>query len=282
MTSRERVAHVDVTRGERHHPRRPGTRGEPLHAREPLRGGRVVVGARAERRLTLGIAPAGERPVHERDALLARRRPVVVDVPGRARDGRVQDEGGDAIGVLRRQPQRDRAAERIAPQRGARAADRVEDGDRVAHLVLEARRRPDPLGQAGPAAIEQDEARERGVALEEAAQARQLPHVLDLGDPTRQEQQVERALADHLVGDAHVAAARVSGRGRHRSAMSVSALAARASTPSPCTAPSDQREPAGLARTSTTRYIHRGWVRTRLRVRTSRSVDEEARSAVAR
>jgi hypothetical protein len=56
----------------------------------------------------------------------------------------------------------------------------------------------------------------RRQALVEAADRGRLPQLLDLRDPAGQEQHVQRALADDLVGDARVAAARVARR-RHLS-----------------------------------------------------------------
>ena len=58
-----------------------------------------------------------------------------------------------------------------------------------------------PLGEAGATAVEQDQPPEGGKALQEATVGGALPEMLDLRDPAGQEENVEAAVADHLVGD---------------------------------------------------------------------------------
>ena len=69
------------------------------------------------------------------------------------------------------------------------------------------------VGQPGAALVEEDQARERGEPLEEARAARLLPVQLEVGDEPGHEDQVDRAVADDLVGDVDVAALRVAGLG---------------------------------------------------------------------
>ena len=72
----------------------------------------------------------------------------------------------------------------------------VADGDRV--------------GQARAATVEQDQAREAREPLEEGGDARLGPQVLDLLQLRRDVDEVDRAVADDLVGDVDVAGAGVA------------------------------------------------------------------------
>ena len=109
----------------------------------------------------------------------------------------------------------DEAAQRVGEHGRAFAAGGVEHRQRVLRLLLDGVVVEHALGQPGAAAVEQDQPPERGEPLEEAAVGRRLPEVLDLRDPAGQEQQVEAAVADDLVGDRRVAAARVAGLRDH-------------------------------------------------------------------
>src|SRR5262249_7774287 len=73
--------------------------------------------------------------------------------------------------------------------------------------------------------------------LHKAAIAGRLPKMLDLGDPARHEQQVEALLADDLVGDARLAAARIARHRRHQtdSSSARNGLAGSTVAPAACT-----------------------------------------------
>ena len=77
---------------------------------------------------------------------------------------------------------------------------------------LEARQVPRPVGETGAALVEQDEAGEVGEPLAEVDEDRLLPGP-DQVDHERHEDQIDGPLAHDLVGDAHVAAARVADLG---------------------------------------------------------------------
>ena len=72
----------------------------------------------------------------------------------------------------------------------------------------------DAVGESRPALVEQDQPRERGEPGEEPRVLRHLPAHLDVRDPAGHPDEVERPLADDLVGDVGVAAPDVAGR-RH-------------------------------------------------------------------
>ena len=65
--------------------------------------------------------------------------------------------------------------------------------------------------------VEQDQARERRQPLEEASERGLFPRLLQVRDEAGHDQQIKRAGAQDLVGDAQVAAAGVAGVRRHRS-----------------------------------------------------------------
>ena len=189
-----------------------------MRANQPaIAGSSATDGATHRQRRAVALAPARDVHLEQLLAFLQAHRPVVVGRPGGARDRRVQDQRADALGVLGRQLASDGAAERVGEQRRAFAARGVEHGERVRDVLLERVAVAQAVGETGAAPVEQDQAVEDREALEEAAHRRRLPQLLDLRDPSGQEQQVEAALAGDLVGDARIAAAGIAGRGHHQS-----------------------------------------------------------------
>ena len=73
--------------------------------------------------------------------------------------------------------------------------------------------RVDTVGKTRAALVEQDQPRERRKPLQEPAVAFVFPVQVEIGNEARHEDEIERSLAYHLVGDPHVAARayRVSG-----------------------------------------------------------------------
>src|SRR5439155_14247728 len=73
-----------------------------------------------------------------------------------------------------------------------------------------------PIRQSGAALIELDQAAERRQPFEKARVGKIFPSRLNVGDEAWDDQEVSRAVADHLIGDAHIAALREFGFGSHR------------------------------------------------------------------
>ena len=82
-------------------------------------------------------------------------------------------------------------------------------------------RPPTAIGEPGPALVEEDQPREGREPAEEARVARLLPRQLEVGDPARDKDEVERAVADDLIGDVDVAAPGVARLRRLRTAYSL-------------------------------------------------------------
>ncbi len=157
------------------------------------------------------VAPVVEPAVvEERKPLLATGRPVVVRGPRHPRHRLVQDERGRALGVRGREQGRHRAALELRVHGRALRAGGVQHRDHVVHLLLERRRLGDRIGQPRSATVEHDQPRERREAVEVPRHPRLIPVVLDLRDPGGHVHDVDRAVADDLVGDVEIAAARVS------------------------------------------------------------------------
>ena len=158
--------------------------------------------ARAPRRSTR--APPRGRP-----------RVVLVGV-GPLRVGPVEDErAGPARDRSRRRgrPSGRPPSSRTAPPR--LAARRVHHRAHVVHARLEVGQPDAAVGEPGPALVEADQPCERAQALEEACVLRVLPVDLEVGEEPRDEHEVERPVAGHLVGDVDVPAARVPDRAAH-------------------------------------------------------------------
>jgi hypothetical protein len=121
-----------------------------------------------------------------------------------------EDETQRPVGVRRREQHPERPGIACDRHDGAMDPDGVEDGPDVVHPILERRRVPDPVGQAGSALIEQDHPREATQALEPRTAVWLLPVQLEMLDEARDPDQRRLAVAEDLVGDVHVAAAGVA------------------------------------------------------------------------
>ena len=99
---------------------------------------------------------------------------------------------------------------RGAEQGCALRPDRIEHRSQIVHPLFQRRRPSDPVRQPRTALVERDQPRERRQPLEEAPVGRQLPRVLDLIRPAARVDKIQRTPADHLVGDAEIAAPRVT------------------------------------------------------------------------
>ena len=192
-----------------------GARREALQAREPPRicGSSAAVGARTARFVPSpqrSMMP-GEAPV----ALLVGLDPRQLLVADDVQQAAVQHERADAVGVAGGVHRGERPAGVVREHRGPLALRRVEHRVDVADLVLDAQRRRCPT--APSRACRDDEPRELRQARQEAREARVLPDVLDMRDERADEQQVDRTVAVHLVGEVDVPVARVVRcRDRHR------------------------------------------------------------------
>jgi len=124
-----------------------------------------------------------------------------------------EDQGGGPIRIRRGEQDGHVAALRVPEQRRAFRADGVHHRADVVHplferwQLIERHRVREPRSSL----VEDDQPRERRESLQEARVIGLVPHELDIRDPARHVHEVERSLADHLVRDADVAAARVPG-----------------------------------------------------------------------
>ena len=192
-------------------PHPPRARRQPLEAREPRPQLLVVGRARGERVEVRALAPAREDLVEARRALGRLGQPRQVVVAHGAQRARVEDQAADALRVTRGEDRRQRPARRVGQQRRALAAGRVEHRAHVGDLVVDAELAV--VRQPRAAAIHEDQPREARQALEEPREPGVLPDVLDVVDERADEQQVDRPVAVHLVGEVDVAVAGVA-RGR--------------------------------------------------------------------
>ena len=136
---------------------------------------------------------------------LSGRGPRVVGRLGRAPHRAVEHQRGDALGVGGREQDAHRPALGDPEQGRPLGPGGVHDRPDVVDPLLEGRHLGDRVGQPGAALVEEDQARERAEPLEEASERRRLPLELEVGGEAEDEDQVDRPVADDLVGDRGVA-----------------------------------------------------------------------------
>jgi hypothetical protein len=193
--------------------------------------------------------------------------PWVVLCPAIHRVGRVQDEGSRSVGMGGGEQHRDRPGlgeheERCRPR--VHSVQHVED---VVDLLLHRGIVLRPIGEPRPSRIDHDQPREGRQATQEPREARLLPVVVDVREQPRDEHEVDRPAADHLIGDVDIAALRVlNPRTVHRP--TVSRPARGAATPPargivPTITAIGRTEPLMLVRSS--RRVSRGVVGATMR-----------------
>jgi hypothetical protein len=111
-----------------------------------------------------------------------------------------------ALGIRRGEHGRHVAAFGDAKQRSALDADGVHHRADIVHAVIERGITAVAIGRAGAAFVEHHDAREGGQARNELGEVGIFPHHLDAADPAGRVDERERRIADHLVGDADIAA----------------------------------------------------------------------------
>ena len=125
----------------------------------------------------------------------------------RYRRRRVEHELTAALRVGRGQQHRDEAADLDGEDRRALGTGRVQDRDHVGHLGLEIGYAIGWHGirQTGPATVEVDQPGEPAQPTQEARVLGDFPDELDVVDPVVDEEEVDRTVADDLVGEMDVA-----------------------------------------------------------------------------
>ena len=83
----------------------------------------------------------------------------------------------------------------------------------VVHALFERRIADVPVGRARTALVEHDDTRERGEPFHPVAEPDLAPVEVDVRNETRHDHEIDRAIAEDLVGDVDVAAEGVSGFG---------------------------------------------------------------------
>jgi hypothetical protein len=171
--------------------------------------------------LVFGLAGSGNRRVD-------RVRPVTLEgleagvelvprheIGAGARKCAVEDEGSGPLGVGRSEERAQRSAFRDSQQRGSLRSDGIHHSPNVVHPLLQDRDlgRGHPVGQPGSALVEDDQPGERSQPTPEGGLRGVVPGQLDVGDPAGNEDEVDRPLADDLVGDVDLAALGISGLG---------------------------------------------------------------------
>src|SRR5262249_48787666 len=106
-----------------------------------------------------------------------------------------------------------------AKKRSPLAPDSVHDRTDVIHPLLEGRKADVAVGHPGAAFVEHDHAGKAAQPLEKVSVSRVLPGVLDMRDPARHIDEIERTLAEHLAGADDAAVLGVSGLRLHCSAI---------------------------------------------------------------
>ena len=196
-------------------PRRRGTGAHPQKSGEPLPHRGVLRNGRRSYIQTDGFSPMRQHVVDRLSHLLVGRREGVIVPECPARKAADHDQRHGALGIGRGEQRAHRAAFGISEQRGAFGADLVQHRAHVIHALLERGRIRHPVGQAGAAFVEHDQAGKRCELVQEAGDARLLPEHFDVGQESGNQHQIDGPLADHLIGDRHARGPHILGLGYH-------------------------------------------------------------------
>ena len=208
LHEREGVADV----GDRHRrdevPDGAGTAADALPGAPPCLHHVVGIGRKAED--PVAVSPVPDHIVDDCGPLH-----LVEVVDRRRRERAVEGDGAGPLRVRRREEDRHRPSLVVPEQRRSLGAHGVHHRAHVVHPRLQVGNAPVSVREAGTALVQTDEARERGQPLEEGRVARLLPVELEVAGESGHEDEVERPVARHLVGDRDVAALRIANRASH-------------------------------------------------------------------
>lgn len=114
----------------------------------------------------------------------------------------VEHECGGFLRIGGREQHAHIAAFGGAHQNGPARTCSIQDSLHVPHSFFQ-RRKPDiAVGQTRAALVEQDQPRKRAQPLEHMCERREYPSIVQIGYPARHIDDIERAIADRLIGDA--------------------------------------------------------------------------------
>ena len=217
---REHVADVDLHRDAEPLARRRGRAREPLSLRVPGLES-LVVGERGRdrTRAEAGPSPPLLVPVENPLLRLLVEAPRIVRRPPAPRVRGAEHERRGALGEGGCEQGAHRAALGAAEERSAFRSDRVQHDADVVHELLERAERQNAIGQSGAAAVEDDEPGEGRHPLEERRVGGPPLVLLEVGEVAGGEEEVDRAIAVHLVRDPQVAAPGVARLGFHRASL---------------------------------------------------------------
>src|SRR5262249_36667383 len=120
----------------------------------------------------------------------------------------VEDERAGALGMGRREQDREGSPLGLAHDRRALAPDRVQDSADVVHALLEGGRAGYPVGHPHPALVEEHEAGELTETLAVLPELRKLGMDLEVRVGALHVSEVDRPVAHDAVGDIDVATPR--------------------------------------------------------------------------
>jgi len=216
LYGRQGTPHVDLAEDRCELDERTRGGDEPFEPCPPPRESLVVEGGRSLEVEVPAGAHLGDESIVEVGSLLFVPSPREVGRPHRPDVGRVQDEGTGALGCRGREQQGRRSTACASEHGRGLGAGGVHDRPDVVHLELDHGRFGTPVRQPDAPHVEQDQAGERGQAAEVARPPGFLPHHVEVRPDARGVHEVDRAVAHHLVGDVHVAVARVLHGALHR------------------------------------------------------------------
>ena len=134
------------------------------------------------------------------------RRPRVVGRRRPAHPGIEQRQRRRALRIRGSEQDRGARAFVARPQDGAFGADRIHDRADVIHPRLQRGRFADAVGQSGAPLVQHQHARELGHVDHVAVEERLVPRREDIADHAAEPHDIDRPVADDLVGDRDVAA----------------------------------------------------------------------------
>jgi hypothetical protein len=145
----------------------------------------------------------------------ARFEPLQLRAANEARQRMEQNEAGRSLRIGGREERPECATVVMTDEHGLLGVHGVHDRADVVHAGLEGREAEVAVGHAGSALVDADHTPERSEPAKEPGQVCGLPGDLDMLDEARNPDQIAGPLAQHLVGDVDLAAARVPGLWQH-------------------------------------------------------------------
>ena len=173
---------------------------QPFKAAPPPLEFGIALSRWRERRNAVASSPGRLHVIEKAVELLLGRKPI-----GKFRKAAVEDQGGASLGMGCSKQRPERSAFGHAHDGSPFDARCIHHRPGVVHPLVQIGQLAETVGQASASLVKHDNPRPRRQMIEPGCLIRGIPHVFDVRNEARDDDEVLRPVAEHLIGNVDVA-----------------------------------------------------------------------------